>query len=72
MLHQMIKMFYTCILELSNLILIYNIIKIILIIDLSIFSTFFLKIIINLTIWNYQFNLVLGRNPYFSKIIIYT
>ena len=31
MLHQIIKMFYTCILELSTLILIYNIIKIILI-----------------------------------------
>ena len=36
MLHQIIKMFYTCILELLTLILIYNIIKIILILDLSI------------------------------------
>ena len=36
MLHQIIEIFYTCILELSTLILIYNIIKIILILDLSI------------------------------------
>ena len=36
MLHQIIKMFYTCILELSTLILIYNINKIIFILDLSI------------------------------------
>ena len=36
MLHQIIKMYYTCIFEWSTLILIYNIIKIILILDLSI------------------------------------
>ena len=75
MLHQIIKMFYTCILELSTLILIYNIIKIILILDLSIVQYVFLNNYqFKIQFWYYQFNLVLGRNltPYFSEIIIYT
>ena len=69
-------MFYTCVLELSTLILIYNIIKIILILDSSIVYYIFFKKKLSIynSIWNYQFNLVLGRNltPYFSEIIIYT